>query len=573
MKKKKKLIALLAAVALLSQAVSLDVYATTDIAAETETADPVLVESFSFSDGTSHILKDTDASKTITAIASPSDADNLEVDVASKDEAVFKAEITRQAFNYTDIKVTPTGYGKAKLTVTSKDGNATASADITVCATDFSLEGCALNIGKSKELKAVFALPGLSNSDISWKSSDEKIAKVDQSGKVTAVANGKATITATLTKVVNAGAESDIVKTCEVNVCTPAEQIVPVKKAYTIYEGKGIKLATKVLPEDTTDKSVTYKSSDEKIATVDADGNVIGVSNGQAVITITTADGSNVTTQVTVNVLAVIEKIEAKEDKYKVQAGKTLDIPITVTSKNTNFIPFLYAQSSDADIADAIKFVKTKDGAVLRVTGVKEGEADITITTIDTFDHSLSIKVTVTKAEEVKEEEPKVIEKITPITKVMIDDTLYLVQDDTATLAKCDTKETGAVKIPAYITANDQKIKVTQIGASAFKNCKKINSVRIPATVTDIADNAFYGCKKLTSVDIPANVTTIGKKAFYGCSKLKKVTIKSKSITQIGSGAFVRNAKNATIKVPSSRLKAYKKLLKSKTTKGAKITK
>lgn len=569
---KKKLIALLAAVALLSQTISLNAYAAPEISAET--ADPVLVESFEFTGGNSHILKDTDASKTITAEASPSDADNLEVDVASEDEAVFKAEIKQSLAQFTTIKVTPTGYGKAKLNVASKDGNATASADITVCATDFTLTGCALNIGKSKELEAKFALPGLSNSDISWKSSDEKIAKVDQSGKVTAVANGKAMITATLTKAVNAGAESDIVKTCEVNVCTPAEQIVPVKKAYTIYEGKIVKLATKVLPEDTTDKSVTYKSSDEKIATVDADGNVVGVSNGQAVITITTKDGSNVTTQVTVNVLAVIENIETKEEKYEVQAGKTLDIPVTVTSKNTNYIPFLYADSSDATIAETLKFVKTKDGAALRVTGVKEGEADITITTVDTFDHSLTFKVTVTKEEEVKEEEkPQVVEKATPITKVMIDDTLYLVQDDTATLAKCDTKESGAVKIPAYITANDQRIKVTQIGANAFKNCKKITSVRIPATVTDIADNAFYGCKKLASVDIPASVTTIGKKAFYGCSKLKKVTIKSKSITQIGSGAFVRNAKSATIKVPSSRLKAYKKLLKGKTTKGAKITK
>lgn len=568
---KKKLIALLAAAALLSQTISINAYAAPEISAET--ADPVLVESFEFTGGNSHILKDTEASKTITAEASPSDADNLEVDVASEDETVFKAEIKQSLEQFTVVKVTPTGYGKAKLTVTSKDKNATASADITVCATDFTLEGCALNIGKSKELNAQFALPGLDNSDISWKSSDEKIAKVDQSGKVTAVANGKATITATLTKIVNAGAESDIVKTCEVNVCTPAEQIVPVKKAYTIYEGKGIKLAAKVLPEDTTDKSVTYKSSDEKIATVDADGNVIGVSNGQAVITITTKDGSNVTAQVTVNVLAVIENIETKEEKYEVQAGKTLDIPVTVTSKNTNYIPFLYAQSSDDSIADAIKFVKTKDGAALRVTGLKEGEADITITTVDTFDHSLTIKVTVTKAEEVKEEGPKVIEKSAPITKVMIDDTLYLVQDDTAILAKFDTKETGAVKIPAYITANDQKIKVVQIGANAFKNCKKITSVRIPATVTDIADNAFYGCRKLASVDIPANVITIGKKAFYGCSKLRKVTIKSKSITQIGSGAFVRNAKNATIKVPSSRLKAYKKLLKGKTTKGVKITK
>ena len=69
------------------------------------------------------------------------------------------------------------------------------------------------------------------------------------------------------------------------------------------------------------------------------------------------------------------------------------------------------------------------------------------------------------------------------------------------------------------------------------------------------------------------NVTTIGKKAFYKNSRLKTVTIKSKKITSIGSKAFKGCKKGMTIKVPKSKYKAYKKLLKGKVPAGTKIKK
>jgi len=69
------------------------------------------------------------------------------------------------------------------------------------------------------------------------------------------------------------------------------------------------------------------------------------------------------------------------------------------------------------------------------------------------------------------------------------------------------------------------------------------------------------------------NVTTIGKKAFYKNSKLKTVTIKSTKITSIGSKAFKGCKKAMTIKVPKSKYKAYKKLLKGKVPAGTKIKK
>jgi hypothetical protein len=97
--------------------------------------------------------------------------------------------------------------------------------------------------------------------------------------------------------------------------------------------------------------------------------------------------------------------------------------------------------------------------------------------------------------------------------------------------------------------------------------------VTIPATVsingtsykvTAIAKNAFAGCTKLKEVTIGKNVTTIGKNAFSGASKLKTITIKSKVLTKVGANALKGISSKATIKVPASKVKAYKKLLTGK---------
>lgn len=111
---------------------------------------------------------------------------------------------------------------------------------------------------------------------------------------------------------------------------------------------------------------------------------------------------------------------------------------------------------------------------------------------------------------------------------------------DTVTVQSVANKKT--VKIPAYVTVNGVKAKVTAIDKNVFKKAKK----------------------KLTKVVIGANVTTIGKKAFAGCKKLKKITIKSKKLRSVGKKAFKGISKNAVIKVPKAKKKAYTKLLKNK---------
>lgn len=129
-----------------------------------------------------------------------------------------------------------------------------------------------------------------------------------------------------------------------------------------------------------------------------------------------------------------------------------------------------------------------------------------------------------------------------------------------------DDKKTGS-----YIITRSEKKEVAY-KAPANKNAKTIT---IPATikvkgvtykVTKIADNSFKNNNKITKITIGENIVSIGKNAFYGCKKLKTITIRSKKLTSktVSKNAFKGLTKITTIKVPKNKLTAYKKLLKKK---------
>ena len=129
-----------------------------------------------------------------------------------------------------------------------------------------------------------------------------------------------------------------------------------------------------------------------------------------------------------------------------------------------------------------------------------------------------------------------------------------------------ENKTAKKIIIPASISINGITYKVTSIANGAFKNNKKVQSVVIGKNVTAIGDRAFYKCTKLSKISIPSKVSKIGKRAFYGCKKLKNITIKTQKLSskKVGNEAFKGIHSKATIKVPKSKLKDYKKLLKKK---------
>ena len=119
---------------------------------------------------------------------------------------------------------------------------------------------------------------------------------------------------------------------------------------------------------------------------------------------------------------------------------------------------------------------------------------------------------------------------------------------------------------PDTVTIDGVEYAVTSIAKNAFKNNKKLTEVKIGKNVTSIGDNAFAGCKNLRKVELNENLTAIGKNAFKNCKRLKTITIKSTKLNKknVKKGAFKGITAKTVIKVPKSKLAAYKKLFRSK---------
>ena len=119
---------------------------------------------------------------------------------------------------------------------------------------------------------------------------------------------------------------------------------------------------------------------------------------------------------------------------------------------------------------------------------------------------------------------------------------------------------------PDTVTIDGVEYAVTSIAKNAFKNNKKLTKVKIGRNVKSIGESAFSGCKKLSKVELDVNLTKIGKNAFRNCKRLKTITIKSTKLNKknVGKGAFKGITAKTVIKVPKSRLAAYRKLFRSK---------
>ena len=168
----------------------------------------------------------------------------------------YKDTYYAPSYPVTGIKVSPD-----TLTLTKKDETAQLTAEVTPSYAD--------------------------NKRVTWQSSDEKVATVDENGKVTAVGNGTATITAT-------SVSGSYTATVSVTVKIPVEiqkLTIEAEKETLTKIGESTELKVKIEPENADLQKLIWKSHNEKVATTDENGKVTAVGNGTAEITVTTEDG------------------------------------------------------------------------------------------------------------------------------------------------------------------------------------------------------------------------------------------------------------------------------------------
>lgn len=184
--------------------------------------------------------------------------------------------------------VTAVGYGTAVITATTNDGGFTAQCVVT---TTTPVTGVALNtakitatVGHSQTLTAIITPTDAYDKTVTWKSSDTSVAVVSNNGIVTIVGDGTATITATTN-------DGGFTASCVVTTADPVTAVNLNKTTDILYVGDTVTLVATVSPA-TADPTVTWKSSNNSVATVNNSGVVTAVSAGTAIITATSQDGT-----------------------------------------------------------------------------------------------------------------------------------------------------------------------------------------------------------------------------------------------------------------------------------------
>ena len=301
--------------------------------------------------------------ETLTATVFPEGATGPTVIWESSDELIA-----------TVVDGAVTGKSEGTATITAKAGEQSATCTVIVSkipVSSITINGAEPTLveGDTLILTATITPSDASYKTVTWTSSNGTVATVDQNGKVTAKSVGTAKIKATAD-----GVTAECTITVEEKVIA-VDSITLNKIEAEIFVGAEEKLTATVLPEDATNKDVTWTSSDTTIATVDSNGKVTAKSVGTAIITAKAGDKSATCTITVKPIIAVTKVSITPPDSTKIKYGEAIDLVATVepedaTNKNVTWT------SSDTTVATV-----DQNGRVAAQN--KAGTVTITVTTED----------------------------------------------------------------------------------------------------------------------------------------------------------------------------------------------
>lgn len=246
-------------------------------------------------------------------------------------------------------------------------------------ATGIALNKNALNltVGGKDVLTATVQPADATNQEVSWNSSDELVATVDENGRVTALLEGSARITATT--IDGSFTAESVVTVTDAETIVEAVDVIINEKSIDLMIGESGTLTATVLPANTTNQDISWSSSDEFVAKVDANGRVTGLNVGTTDITVRTEDGSNKTYTIQVNVKAANISV----------TGVTLD-PVAMTLTVGGGSQTLFATVNPSNATNkAVTWKSSNETVATVVYGIVQpvavGTATITVTTEDGY--------------------------------------------------------------------------------------------------------------------------------------------------------------------------------------------
>ena len=349
------------------------------------TVNPYTVDSVTVTPTTVSIKDDETATVTPTVTG---DASDKTVSYSSDNTAVATV-------NANGV-ITAVAAGTATITVTS-NFDSTKSATVTVTVSAYTVDSVTVT-RKSVALKesgTTTIVPTVNgdakNKNVTYSSNNEAVATVNANGLITAVAEGTATITVT--------SVFDPTKSATVTVTVSAFSIDSVTATPTTVTIKddGNATITVDVAGDAADKTVSFESDNEEVATVDENGKITAHKAGIATITVTSNFDSEKTATVTVTVEAyTIDTLTVGASAVNLKVGGTSTIVPSVTGD---------AADKSVSYSSDNEAVATVD-ANGKITAVSAGTATITVTSNFDSEKTATVTVTVTEDENQGGDEP-----------------------------------------------------------------------------------------------------------------------------------------------------------------------
>lgn len=288
----------------------------------------------------------------------------------------------------TTVPKTSNNTEPSSTTPTVTSSTPSPSTPVAVSGVALNKKVATVNVGKKVTVKATVTPANADNKTLAWTSSNTKIATVSN-GVVKGVKAGRVIITA---KTIDG---SNISAKCTVTVKQPVTRISLSKKA-TMYIGKKLTLKAKVNPANASNKALTWKSSNTKIAKVASNGVVTGVKAGTVKITATAKDGSRKSATCTVTVRQSVSKITlSKTNVVLPKKGSSYKVRVTVAPKNA-YNKNVAVKSAKTKVAK-VSASTVKSGKTVKITAVKKGKTKVVFTAKDGSKKSATCKVTVKK--------------------------------------------------------------------------------------------------------------------------------------------------------------------------------
>ena len=371
---------------------------------------------------------------TLTATITPENATNRMLTWTSSNPNVATINNNGQ--------VTAISEGTAVITVTTANGLTddctvtVTTPEIPVTGIELSVTNRTIGVGDNFKINATIIPSNAQNKLIMWSSDDDNIAVVDDEGYVTGVNPGT-------TRIIAQTSVSGVRGVCTVTVSDDTVEVLGVsldKEAISLEEYEIYTLTATITPENATDKTLIWTSSDSDVADVDSNGQVTALNEGTAVITVTTANG--LTDDCTVTVLPYSEtpvtSISLNKTTLVLTEGTNETLVLSFEPEGATLPPAEWT-SSNRNVA------RVDETGKVRAIGV--GNATITVRTLSGLIATCEVTV--------------VSSSVTPVTSISLNKTTLSLAEGTSEMLVLSFQPSTGTLPPAIWTSSNPEVATT----------------------------------------------------------------------------------------------------------------